>query len=121
MSTGNFLISKYELNGGSTIVPCRLQPETVALTDGTTANDPPSGPVNLSVSAKASKGNREYGIGMRCITGSWQGSPPAGYSGDNVVIPVLTEAAFAAYQIGVTLTYLGASLTVVARKEEFLR
>lgn len=120
MSQGPFTTSRYELDGG-TIVPIKVQPETIALTDGTEANDPPTGAVTLSLFAKARKGNREYGIGARNITISWDAAPPAGYSDDNLTIPVLTPAAFTAYTVGTGVTYLATAATIVARKAEQLR
>lgn len=121
MSAGAFTLSRYELDGGTIIVPIRVQPETLALTDGTTANDPPTGAVTLSVSAKARKGTREYGIGARNITISWVAGPPTGYEDENLSIPVLSEVAYAAYTVGTEVTYLGTTATVVARKAEALR
>lgn len=121
MSSGGFENSKYELNGGATIVPIRVQPETLLFTDGSTANSAPAGAVNLSVSAKARKGNREYGIGARNVTISWDATPPTGYEDENLTVPILTEAAFADYNIGTGVTYLGAAATIVGRKAESLR
>ena len=121
MSAGPFLTSKYELDGGAQIVPIRVQQETVDLTDGTNDNDPPAGSVTLSLFAKARKGIREYGIGARNITISWDAAPPTGYSDDNLTIPILTQAAFAAYTVGSGVTYLATAATVVARKSEQLR
>lgn len=121
MSSGAFITTRYQLDDTTTIVPVRLQPETVAMTDGTVANDPPAGSVTLSTHAKARKGNREYGIGCRGITVSWEGSPPANYEDDNLFIPVLTPVAFAAYNVGDTVTYLATTATVVSKKSESLR
>lgn len=120
MSSGAFSLTKYEMDGGQ-IVPINLQPETLALTDGTNANDAPAGAVTLSLRAKARKGTREYGIGARNITLSWNGSPPTGYNDDNLIVPVLTPAAFTAYTVGGAITYLGTAATVVSKKPEQLR
>lgn len=121
MSAGAFERSKYELDGGAVIVLIRVQPETIALTDGTVANDPPAGAVSLNLFARARKGAREYGIGARTITISWNGSPPSGYADENLIIPVLTQTAFTAYAVGDSVTYLGTPATVVSRKGEQLR
>ena len=120
MSAGAFETSKYELNEGQ-IVPIRVQPETIAAAVGANANDPPAGNINLSLFAKARKGNREYGIGARQVTISWNAAPPAGYANENLTIPVLTPAAFAAFTLGATLTYLATPATIVGRKAENLR
>ena len=121
MSSGAFQTTRYELNDTAVIVPFRAQPETIALTNGTVANDPPAGDVTLSLFAKARKGVREYGIGTRLITISWEGSPPAGYEDDNLTIPILTVAAFNAYTVGSNVTYLGTQALVVGRTAERLR
>lgn len=120
MSSGPFLTTKYELDNG-TIVPFKAQQETLDLTDGTVANDPPAGAVTLSLFAKASKGVREYGIGTRRITISWDSGAPAGYKDENLSISILTPAAFAAYDVGDGLTYLATACTVVSKKNEQLR
>ena len=120
MSAGAFVTTRYELDGGS-INPIRVQPETLALTDGTVANDPPGGAVTQSLFVKARKGTREYGIGARGITISWDSGAPAGYKDDNLFIPVMTPVAYAAYAVGDSVTYLATAATVVSRKPETLR
>lgn len=121
MSSGDFDVSKYEASFDNFIMPIRIQPETLQLTDGTVANDAPAGNVDLGLFARARKGNSEYGVGARGVTVSWDTAPPTGYSGDSLFVPVLTEAAFSAYTIGASLTYLGAACTVVGRKSEMAR
>lgn len=119
MSQGNFQLTRYELDGTDGVWPIRLQPETLLLTNGTVANDAPAGPTTLSVSVIARKGNRVSGLGARCISIRWTGQPPTGYQpGGTVQVPILTAAAFAAYTVGSTVTYLGAEATVVGRKNE---
>lgn len=119
MSAGSFSRAKYELDGG-TIVPIRVQPETISLTDGTNANDEPAGSVTLDVTAYARKGNRQYGIGARCITIAWSAAPPTGYEDELLQIPVLTPATFAAYAVGDTVTYLATAAEIVSKKNEVL-
>lgn len=120
MSSGTFTITRYELNSGS-IQPIRLQPETLALTNGTEANDPPAGATTNSQFVRARKGTREYGVGARGITISWDGNPPANYADENLRIPVLTPTAFDAYGVGDSVTYLGTAATVVSKQEESVR
>lgn len=120
MSSGGFTNARYELNGGGTIVPIKVQPETLALTDGSVVNAAPTGNVTLEVTAYARKNKRQYGIGARYVTLSWDGSPPTGYDDDNVTVPVLTVAAYNAYVRGSTMTYLGEACTVVSRTDEQL-
>lgn len=120
MSAGAFTLSKYELDGGQ-ISPIRIQPETLGLTDGTNANTAPAGDVDLSLFARARKGTREYGIGARFITISWNGSPPTGYKDGTLSVPVLTAAAFNAYTVGENVTYLGTTAVVVSKTAERLK
>lgn len=121
MSAGGFVLSRYEMNNG-TVVPIQVQPETVALTNGTVANAATANPVTLSVRAKARKGNREYGIGARNISITFNGALPDGYkAGEILTVPILTEAAWNAYQPGGTVTYLGETATIISQKSEQLR
>lgn len=120
MSQGEFVNSFYETdtgNGGD-VVRCRVQPETLAATIAGVVNAGNTGPATIPGSAKASKGIREYGIGMRSVTLRWTGAPPTGYSGDDVRIPVLMEATYIDWTLGATGTYLGAAVEVVGRNPE---
>lgn len=120
MSSGSFTTTKYELDNG-TVVPFRAQPETLLFTSGGTANDEPAGAVTLSLFAKANKGTREYGIGTRRITISWEGSPPTDYADENLNISIMQSSVFDGYNVGDTATYLGTTCTIVAKKAEQLR
>lgn len=121
MSAGAFLLTRYELNTITGIVPIRVQPETVAFTSGGNANDAPAGATTIPLLAKTRKGTREYGIGSRCITISWNGSPPTGYKDENLTIPVLQSSVFDGYNVGDAGTYLGTPCSIVAKKNESLR
>ena len=121
MSSGNFIVQTYEASFGTFFMPCRVQPETLLLTNGTEANNGATNAINLSLFARARKGNSEYGVGMRSITISWDGAPPTDYSGDSLTVPVLTQAAFDSYTIGSAVTYLDTAATVVGRKPETVR
>ena len=121
MSSGAFLLSRYEASFGTFTMPIRVQPETVQFTDGTIANDPPAGAVNLGLFARARKNSTEYGVGARSVTIRWDVDPPTDYDGDTAVVPILTEAAFNAYVIGANVTYLGTAATVVGRSAEQAR
>ena len=118
MSSGGFENERYQLDDGTTIVPNKVQPETLGLTDGTTANESPAGVITLEVTAYARKNKRQYGIGARYVTLKWVGSPPTGYDDDNVTVPVLTLAAYNAYVRGTAMTYLGTNCEVVSRTGE---
>lgn len=120
MSAGGFNLSKYELDDGSTIVPIRVQPETLAFTNGTNANGAPTGAVTLNVTAYARKSKRQYGIGARTVSISWNAGAPDGYKDDNVIVPILSKAVFDGYSIGDVVTYLGTAATIVSKTAEVL-
>lgn len=120
MSAGAFENVFYELsteNGGGK-ARARVQPETLAATIGATANIAAGGPATIPGSAVISRGRRSRGINMRYVTLRWTASPPDGYDGLTVRIPVLTPATFTAWILGGTGTYLGAAVEVVGRTSE---
>lgn len=121
MSSGAFEVVTYQASFGAFFMPIRVQQETTQLTDGTVVNAGSGTAVNLALFARSRKGNTEYGVGARSITVRWDTAPPADYDGDTATIPILTEAAFAAYTTGSSVTYLGTAATVVGRKAESTR
>jgi hypothetical protein len=123
MSAGDFSSdAKYEDNAGL-IYRIRVQPETLALTDGTTANASPAGAITEKVRARARLGRREYGVRARYVTVRFTGTLPDGYSGEDLNVPVMTQAAFNAYTatVGVTGTYLGAPIEFIGGENEKIR
>lgn len=123
MSSGVFVDSFYQLssdNGGG-IARCRVQPETLAATCNSVANAGNAGPATLPNSAKMIGPRRAVGINSRYVTLEWTGAPPTDYSGDNVVIPVLQSATYAAWTLGSTGTYLDTACRVVGRNPEQVR
>jgi hypothetical protein len=120
MSAGAFQSSKYQLDSGNGagIAACRIQPETLAATINSAANEAPAGAVTLPSSAKVSGGKREFGINMRTVTLEFTAALPEGYSGDPVRIPVLTESTYAAWSKGQTGTYLAVPVRVIGRSPE---
>ena len=123
MSQGPFDTALYALDAGNGnfVGPIRVQPETLAATIGGETNTGAAGPIDMPGSVKANKGNRELGVGARSVTLRFTGTLPTGYSGDNVRIPILRPAAFAAMTIGATGTYLSAPVVVVGRSPENVR
>jgi len=123
MSAGPFVTTFYETSSenGSFVLRARAQPETLAATIDGTANAGVDGPATAPGSATISQGRRSAGVNMRYVTLGWTGSPPTGYSGDPVRIPVFDPAVFAAWTLGETGTYLGAAVEVLSRVGETVK
>jgi len=123
MSAGQFDREFYQMSteNGGYVLSCRVQPETVAAEIDSVANDGATGPATAPGSATISQGRRTAGVNMRYVTLAWTSTPPTGYSGDNVRIPVLTPATFASWTLGATGTYLGKGVEVVGRVGETVK
>jgi hypothetical protein len=104
-------------NGGY-ITKARVQPETLTATDGSTVNAIPAGTVDLPIHAYARKGKKEYGVGMRRAILTNPDPIPTGYTGEDVSIPIMTPATYAAWSIGGTITYLGSSWELLDKVKE---
>lgn len=112
MSAGKFnRTARYEMDAanGGYITKARVQPETLSATDGSTTNTIPAGSVNLPISVYARKGKKEYGVGMRRAVLTNPSPIPDGYTGEDINIPVMTPATYAAWSIGASITYLGST------------
>lgn len=123
MSAGNFVRSRYQTsseNGGG-IHPIRVQPETLALVIGGVTNSATTDAIDRQTTARSRKGSNAYGVGARCVVLEFTGASPDGYSGDPVAVPVMTPAAFTAYTVGSTGTYLGEAVEVISRIAESVR
>lgn len=122
MSAGEFSISKYECSTLGVIMPIKLQPETNIFAAGV-ANAEPAGAITLDLFAHVSGGKNEYGVTPRKVRIKFtdQAAVPDGYSGDELVVPVMTEAAYNAYTRGTTGTYLGAPIQIVSKIPEYVR
>jgi hypothetical protein len=121
MSSGVFNTNaRYEMDAGNGgyITKARVQPETLAATNGTTANAIPVGAVDLPISAYAAKGKKEYGVRMRYAVVDAPADTPTGYTGEPLRFPVMTPATFAAWSIGDTITYLGESFELIDKVVE---
>lgn len=127
MSAGSFVLSRYQASYATTqIHPIRVQPETVsaATTDTTPVpNSAPTGAVNNPISAVVSRSRRSRGLLPRVIRlRLTTGTPAGGYiAGSVTVIPALTETFYNACPVGKTVTYLGATWTVVGRSAEIAK
>ena len=124
MSSGAFVTSKYSSTATATIHPIRVQPETLALQLGSTANAAPSGTAVLP-SAQVSGGSRSIGINARTVTVKFAtGSVPSGYKAESpITLPWLQEnSAFLTAVPGVTtVTYLGQTAILVGKSPERTR
>ena len=126
MSAGPFEIVAYETSDpdlGGAVLPIKIQPETALLFIAGTVNAPSVTPINWPVRVAASAGNNEYGVKPRRVTIRFtdQAVLPDGYKGDDLMLPVLTTAAAAAYVVGSTGTYLGAPVQVISKSPERYR
>lgn len=121
MSAGVFTRSIYEADNGD-FHPVRVQPETLSLTFGQTANAAGAGPIDNPVSAKVSNGNRSFGVKPRSVTIVFEANAPAGYKLNSYIrVPVLTPALYNTIAAGDTATYLGTAAVVVGKNPERVR
>lgn len=122
MSSGKFIRTFYETNGGA-VCRIRVQPETELASIGGVVNDAPAGPPTISTTAKVSKTSREYGIKPRRISFAWDaGQEPTGYDeGQLVYIPIMTRAVYDGVVPGEACTYLAGTGVCVNKLEEQVR
>lgn len=123
MSSGAFVDTSYETDAGE-LFPARVQPETLAATFDGTANAAAAGSIPAGrPSVRMRQGKRAFGIIPRAITVKLPpgGTPPAGYTGDNLIIPVMTASLYAATGKNDTVSYLGASWRVASKSPEIIR
>lgn len=127
MSAGAFVLANYETDSidlGTLVMPIRVQPETLeTLIIGGQANTEVAGPVTLPLRVSVSAGNTEYGVKPRKITIRFTDPAdlPEGYTGDDLIIPVLDPANYAAYGLNDVGSYLGSPIQVVSKKPESFR
>jgi len=119
MSSGTFVLSKYEADSGD-IHPIRVQPETAAATLAGGANSAPSGSITDGAGQVRARGSRRaIGKKARSCSFVWTDEPPEDYKeGGGGTIPVLTTARYEAINIGSTGTYLGSAITIVGKQPE---
>lgn len=120
MSTGAFVLSKYETNEGA-IVPIKLQPETITATIGGTANAAPAAAVDPGYpSADVSRSKRAIGIHARTVTARIT-APATDYLENTTVrIPVLTEAVWDAATRGATVVCAAGTGVVAGKSAEVI-
>lgn len=118
MSSGTFSSSIYETDAGG-LCNCRVQPETLALTLGGTANTAAAGPADQEASALMSGGRQRIGVIARAVSLKWTAGAPDGYDENTRVrVPILTKSLYDLVSRGTTGTYLGESVEVVGRIPE---
>lgn len=118
MSAGVFSRTIYTTDEGNK-VPIRVQPETLSLTIGSTANASDTGTADVGwPSASIGKGKNQNGIHARFIT-VYIATPPTGYKPASVYrIPVLKKSVWDTATKGGTATYLGVSGTIISKTSE---
>jgi hypothetical protein len=121
MSSGQFERSFYATDDG-TIVPFRVQPETLAADFNGTVNDGATGPAAAGMpTASISRSRRAYGIHARYVTVAWD-TAPADYDDRGLLdIHVPIKATWDAITKGSTVTYLGGTAKVVQKTPELIR
>lgn len=110
--------AKYETDN-ATILPIRVQPETIAASIGS-ANSSPAGTVAGGLgSARVGGGNRQAGVKARSVTFRFTGTTPTAYEDGQVLrIPILQKSVWDAISKGTTGTYLSTAIVVVGKQPE---
>lgn len=121
MSAGSFINSRYQSDDG-TIHQIKLQPETVAMTVGGTANAAPTGAIDSVFAAEVNRGAKAYGLKPRKINVSFEGEPPTGYRPyTSLSLPILTTDLFEAISDNDVVVYNGGSGKVSSKVAENIR
>lgn len=114
-----FITKKYETDEGA-IINLRMSEEYAAVA----ANTEPAGPVSLSIYAKKSKTNREFGLRPRGVRISVSGEVTVGDSTRNVKVfaflPILTPTVFDSntFDPDQTVTINGVAWKIQSRVQE---
>lgn len=127
MSAGDFTPAFYQTENGA-IYRIRVQPETLTLSIASVVNASATGPAGQDTpSARVGSGRNSFGVNAKLVRIRFTGTVPDGYSGgkDTITLPVLTNAAFAAYQpqaVGTyTLNGTAYDVVVVGRTPESIK
>jgi len=117
MSAGAFSRTRYLMSteNGGFILRARVQPETIAAAWNPPVTGTPTGPGSARMSATG----RKIGVRARYITGRWTGAVPDGYQLNGTVrVPIMSPTAYAAIDVGSTLSYLGSDFEVTGKTPE---
>lgn len=119
MSAGRFELVSYQTDLG-TLVPARVQPETLDATFGGAINSsPPGAPSAGYPSIVISRGKRGNGIHPRTVTVSITSGLPTGYvTPGRFVIPCMNRTAYDSATKGAAAGYLGGTGKVVGKSPE---
>jgi hypothetical protein len=122
MSAGAFEFGKYEANDAK-VWSVRVQPETKAFTSVSTPNDYAAGSITQGIGRlKTRKSPKALGVHPRNITVAFGTDVPTGYEANAIEkITVFTSAAWDAYLVGNTGTYLDKTVTIVGKFPEFTK
>lgn len=121
MSSGVFENVNYELDNGK-VLTCRVQPETKALTIGTTANEPATGtPEPGYGTVRISGGNRQIGIKARSVAIKFTATKGEYKEGSVIRLPIFKKAMFESLAKGQTGTYLGTACVVTSTPKAEIR
>jgi hypothetical protein len=123
MSAGSFVPTKYQASdeNGSGIYGIRVQPETLALTINSVANDPPAGAITSRVAARTSGSRRAYGVHASKVTFRFV-TAPAGYKQDSPIsLPLLNVDIREQAVFGQAGVYLGVAIVVIGKSSEVIR
>jgi hypothetical protein len=122
MSAGVFTDSFYESNQLGSVHPIRVQPETLALELGGTANAAADGAGAVGPSAVVSRGKRSLGINARTVSIRLTAALAGYKAGSVIVLPWMDPATFDDITPKVTLgTYLGTACKCIGKSPETVR
>lgn len=107
MSAGAFIKNAIYQDNFGNLYPIRVQPETLALTINGVANAQAAGPLPPNLpSVSVSRGRQSNGVNAKLVRIAFTTVTPPGYlANGTIALPVLTNAAFAAYSPGQTGMY----------------
>ena len=107
MSNGPFTLTFYGTDAAP-VATIRVQPETLALTIGTTPNAAVTGPSTPGLpSAQSSQSRNAIGINARRVRCVYEAGASAGLPGLSITLPWLDPATFATISEGSSGTYNG--------------
>ena len=121
MSSGPFTLTFYGTDEGNTAT-IRVQPETLALTIGTTPNAAVSGPSTAGFpSAQTSQSRRALGVNARRVRCVYEAGASVGLPGLSITLPWLDPATYATISEGESGTYNTEPIQLRTKLDEVIR